>query len=129
MTEADMDVIRGNNELTRKRYAQAAEAFNRAAREAPDPDAMAEALYGLQQAEFDQGHWKESVDAGNRVVALTPAREKWTVPFAWLKIGQAKKKLGAREEARQALRMVGEFSGYDYQKGIERDAEEEMQDL
>ncbi len=130
LSRADADNIRGSNELGRHNAEAAQRLYEQAAQEAEgDPDALAEALYGIQQCQYERGLFAESAATGARAAALSPANEKWVAPHAWFKRGQAEAKLGKTDEARTAFKAVEEYDDYDYQESLESRAREELDTL
>ncbi|HEX9005891.1 MAG TPA: tetratricopeptide repeat protein [Bacteroidota bacterium] len=130
LSPADIDIIKGNNELSRLHHEAAQQLFEKASQEAQgSQDALAEALFGIQQCQFNLGRYDESAATGGRVVGLSPPGERWVVPHAWLKLGQAEAKLGKTDEARNAFKRVEDYDGYDYQEFIEEHARQELDRL
>jgi tetratricopeptide (TPR) repeat protein len=130
MTGADALLVCGGNALARKAYDSAAAYFGAALRAGEsDPDTRALALNGLQQVELGREEYASAVRTGEELVALSPARETWTIPQGYLQTGIAYARLGKQAEARASLEKALQFDDYDYRKNIEEKIRKELEKL
>lgn len=130
LTEAEGYVVRGDNALSRNEYSTALEFYNQALALPPDrSDARLKALYGIMQANFEMKQYEAVVAESNRVLQLQPQSERWVVPHALFKSGQALVRLQRPHEARKLLQQVRTYKNYDFQDRLQSRVEEELNKL
>lgn len=130
MTESDALLIRASNESTLGRPDSARQLYDQALlKSAGDEDLQARALYGIQQLLFDKKEYNEVVTVSGKLVSLKPQTERWIIPHAYFRLGQAYARLGNTDEARKAFRMIETFDDYDFQSRLEENVEEELKHL
>jgi tetratricopeptide (TPR) repeat protein len=130
ITEAEILIVKGENEMAQKNYARAVATLTEAlARAGNNIDHQARALYGLQQAQFEADSLDVARETSRRLLALTPVNELWIIPHAWYKLGQINAQLGNAAEARKAFMQVRKFDDYDFQGRLEARTEEELKKL
>lgn len=127
MTEAEVLLVNGENESSRKKYNRSIELFNEAFQKSGGTvDVQMRTLYGIQQAQFELEMFAEAVETSNHLLALKPVDEAWIVPHAWFKLGQIQAKFGRVADARRAFEKVKEYDDYDFQDRLEARVKEEM---
>ncbi|MEK7250196.1 MAG: tetratricopeptide repeat protein [Bacteroidota bacterium] len=137
LTEADILIVKAENEFTQKRYVRAIELYSEGFQKTnSDVDLQARTLYGIQQAQFEAEMFADAVETANRLLApissglaLKPVDETWIIPHAWFKLGQTYAKLGKAADARHAFDRMGEYDDYDFQERLEERVKEEMKKL
>ncbi len=127
MTEADALLIKASNESSRGKPDEARHLYDEALKKcAGDDDLQARALYGIQQLLFDNKEYNEVIGTSGRLLALRPPNERWIIPHAYFRLGQAYARLGNVEEAKKAFRMIATFDDYDFQSRLEDNVDEEL---
>ena len=127
MTEPDALLIKAANESSQRKGDSARQLYEEALRKSTgDDDLQARALYGIQQLLLDSKDYTEVVAISGRLLALKPQAERWIIPHAYFRLGQAYARLGNTEEARKAFRMIDTFDDYDFQSRLEENVEEEI---
>ena len=130
LSDVDVLLIRAGNELSAKQYDTALQHFSQASLKAGgDADRQVRALYGIQQVRYEQGKDDEVVRVSPQLLELRPQRERWIIPHAYYKLGQAYVRLGRASDARGAFEAIGRFDDYDFQNSLAGRAEEELQKL
>jgi tetratricopeptide (TPR) repeat protein len=127
LSDVDVLIIQGGNEFSARRYDAALQLFSEATLKAgSDADRKVRALYGMQQVLYEQGKDDEVVRLAPQVFELRPRRERWVIPHAYFKVGQAYARLGQKSEARAAFEAIDRFDGYDFQNSLTGRAEDEL---
>jgi tetratricopeptide (TPR) repeat protein len=130
LTSSDIASIRGANDAGRKDYVSAFKNFQEAERLAGnDPDLLARALEGMQDALVGREQFQASIDIGMRLIAMKPVHETWTIPRGYLDLGKALKKLGRTADALVMLDKVSDFDDFDFEKNVKQQAEDEIEDI
>jgi tetratricopeptide (TPR) repeat protein len=130
MTPAETVMVKAGNVFAAKDYLAAHKLYDDAlAMAGADPDAQSRALLGTLQVYFEEKQYDDVVRTAPKLFALTPQREVWVLPQGYFKLGQALARLNRKEEARRALKMVGEYDDYDFQEQLEQRVEEELNGL
>lgn len=126
LTESEILIIKGENEFALDRYDASSALYEEALRTTNNVELQARALYGMQQAQYEAKRYAESVESANRLVALKPSSEAWTIPHGWYRLGLAYDRLGRVADARKAFEQVREFDDYDMQERLEERTAEEL---
>jgi tetratricopeptide (TPR) repeat protein len=130
LSEAEILILKGGNELSMKRYDEALKFYAGAEQSTiADDDRHAQALYGMQQVYYEQGKDTEIIALSSRLPALRPKHERWLIPHSYFKLGQAYARQGKKAEARAAFETINRFDDYDFQESLENRAEEELKKL
>ncbi len=130
LTEAEGFVVRGDNALSRNEYAKALEFYSQALAKPPDgSDARLKALYGIMQANYEMKKYEAVVAQSEQVLALEPKSERWIVPHALFKSGQAMAQLQRPNEAKQFFERARKYKDYDFQDRLQSRVEEELKKL
>jgi tetratricopeptide (TPR) repeat protein len=130
LAEAEILIVKADNESSQKNHACAVELFKEAFQKArPDVDIQARALYGLQQAQFVADSLAGAITTANQLLAMKPANETWIIPHAWFKLGQTYAKQGRIADARAAFSRVDDYDDYDFQERLEGQVKEEMKKI
>jgi tetratricopeptide (TPR) repeat protein len=130
LTEAEVLLIKGENERTQKKYANALQFCNAAlAKSEGNVDIQARVLYAIQQSQLDSGQFAGVVETANRILSLKPVNELWVIPHAIFLQGRAYAQMGRISEARQALEKIGDYDDYEFQDRLETRVKEELDKL
>jgi tetratricopeptide (TPR) repeat protein len=130
LSEADVLILKGGNALSMKRYDEALKLYGDVERNAAvDVDQRAQAFYGMQQVYYEQGKDTEIIGLTPQLLALQPRRERWLIPHAYFKLGQAYARQGKKAEARAAFEATKRFDDYDFQESLENRVKEELRKL
>lgn len=127
ITEAEILIIQGENDLAQKKYTSAirfqTEALQRGG---TDADLQARALYGILQAQYEADSLDAALTTSDRLLALMPVNEAWIIPHAWYTLGRVYVKMGRTGDARHAFRQVAEYDDYDFQERLQARTEEQL---
>lgn len=127
LSEAEGSVVRGDNALSRGQHANAVELYRQALAAPPDDtDARLKALYGIMQANYEMKNYEAVVADAEHVRVLEPKSERWVVPHALFKAGQALVRLQRQSEAKEHFEQVRAFKNYDFQDRLQSRVEEEL---
>jgi tetratricopeptide (TPR) repeat protein len=127
LSDVDVLIIQAGNELSARRYDAALQLYSEAVPKAgPDADRKVRALYGMQQVLYEQGRDDEVVRLAPQVFEIQPRRERWVIPHAYFKVGQAYARLGKKTDARAAFEAIDRFDGYDFQNSLTGRTEDEL---
>ncbi|MBX2992200.1 MAG: DUF3808 domain-containing protein [Bacteroidetes bacterium] len=130
MTEAERQIIQGENAFARKRYDEATRLHHLGLEKAAgNPDHEGRALYGILQSSYEEGQFDSAVVIAGRLLALNPPNETWVLPHGWYKLGQVYVKLQNYGQARMAFERALRFKDYDFQTRLESNAREELKKL
>jgi tetratricopeptide (TPR) repeat protein len=130
LSKAEDLLLRAGNAAGTKNHLASLQLADQAARLAgDDPDVLGRALLVMMQAQYELKEYSDAVELAPRIVALKPRRETWVLPHAYFKLGQALAQLNRKDEARKAFSMVGEYDDYDFQERLERNVDEESENL
>jgi len=130
LSEPDVLMLKGANAFSMKRYDEALKFYTDVEHNtAADVDRHAQALYGMQQIYYEQGKDTEIIGLSPRLLALRPMRERWLIPHAYFKLGQAYARQGRKAEARAAFEAIKSFDEYDFQESLENRVDEELKKL
>jgi TolA-binding protein len=80
----------------------------------------------MQQVLYEQGRDDEVVRLAPQVFEIQPRRERWVIPHAYFKVGQAYARLGKKTDARAAFEAIDRFDGYDFQNSLTGRTEDEL---
>ena len=127
LSPAETRLIMAGNESVQKHFDRSAEMYREALREAAsDVDLQLQALYGLQQVQFDSGRLDDAVGTSRKILSLTPTVETWIIPHAWFRLGLIYEKQGKLADARDALESVSRYDGYEFQSRLEQEVKEQL---
>jgi tetratricopeptide (TPR) repeat protein len=130
LTEAEALMVRASNASGAKDHRTAMQLYDDATRlSGGDPEISGRALVGLLQSQYELNLFDDVVRTAPRLFVLNPQKELWVLPQGYCKLGQALARLGRKEEARHALKMVGEYDDYEFQEQLEQRVDEEMKKL
>jgi tetratricopeptide (TPR) repeat protein len=130
LTEAEILLVKGDNESSQKKYSRSIELYKEAYEKANgNVDIQVRALYSIQDAQFDAEMLGDALETSNRLLALKPVNETWVIPHAWYRLGQIYAKLGRTSDARTAFDRVGEYDDYDFQERLLARVTEEVKKL
>jgi tetratricopeptide (TPR) repeat protein len=130
LTEAEILIVKGDNESSQKQYARAVGLFREGFQKAGgNVDIEARALYGLLQAQSDADSLAGVVATANQLLALKPVNETWIIPHTWFRLGRTYVQQGNIEAARTAFSRVDDYDDYDFQERLERQVSEEVKKL
>lgn len=129
-SESDALMVKAGNEATLKHHDAALKLYEEAAGKAGDNvDALARALYGMQQAYYELKRDNDVVAVSGRLTPLRPPNELWVVPHGYLRLGQTLARQGRIADAKKAFEAIDAFDDYDYQSNLEGRVEEELKNL
>lgn len=125
LSNVDMNLIKAQNEAGMKNYEAALSSFRDVAKSG-SMDQRCLALYGMQQAYFNQNKPDSSLAVHSELVKLRPPGEVWVIPHSYFLAGQSFEKQGRKSEAIASFEMVDEFDGYDFQQSLEDRVDREL---
>ena len=128
LSDVDMNLIKAQNEAAMKHYDAALSLYDDVAKSG-SIDQRCLALYGMQQAYFNQNKYDSSFAVHSELVKLRPPVETWLIPHSYFLAGQSLEKQGQKSEARASFEMVEEFDGYDFQQSLEDRTDRELKKL
>ena len=130
LTDAEILLVKGENESSQKKYASSLLLLEKALKETGgNVDLQARVLYAIQQTQFESEMLVDALETSNRLVTLKPVIEQWVTPHAWFKLGQIHAKSGRVAEAQRAFEKVKEYDDYDFQDRLESRVQAEMKKL
>lgn len=129
LSAIDLALIKAENAASIREYNTAEQLYGEVLAHSPDEDQRALALYGLAQVRAEQNRDIEAVETARQLVALRPARETWVIPHGYYALGHSLAKLGMNKEAREAMKKVDDYGGYEFQSRLESRVERELQKL
>ncbi len=129
LTESEILITQAENEFSLNRYVQSSNLYDEAFRKTSSVEVQARALYGLQQAQYEGNRFAESLESGNRLAALMPSNELWTVPHGWYRLGLTYEQLGKVADARMAFEQVKNYDEYEMQERLEERTAEGLERL
>ena len=120
ISDAQKTIVRAGNLHAARRYGDAITAYTRVISVSNNnPDDRAEAVYGLMRALYENKDDDGVIQESRRLADLEPDRELWCIPHAYWKLGQAYARKGMSDQARAALKEIGEYDDYDFRISLE----------
>jgi tetratricopeptide (TPR) repeat protein len=126
LSESEILIVKAENESSLGKFAASSALYDEAFRKTNNVELHARALYGMQQAQYDEKRYAESVETAKRLVALRPVGEAWAIPHGWYRLGLTYEKLGRVADARNAFERVRQYDDYDMQERLEERTAEEL---
>jgi TolA-binding protein len=128
---ADSMMIKAQNFSKSGKYAQAIELFSNIIQSGNvSSDRKAEAIYGLGEAQYEQGKYIESLKFFVEVSQTkVSTKEQWLLPWSYYQAGLCYLKLGDYESARKMFEMVDNYQAYDAENWLTFRTEREIKRL